>query len=587
MRTDAGGVELRHQGSVGGEHYGRLIMGPIEVGYQVEQAEVRTSDGTVNVAFYIKYAYRCRCHRAPAFVQNWHDDLCMIRDRPAELQIADRVSLPERDAVPFRAVKKAVEFAFGEGGSIKTRVLRSGIWVGASEVTLAVLNIVRSVLLARLLSPQIFGLMGIALIALRTFETFTRPGIAQALIARQKDFDEAGPTAFTMLVVRGLVLAALLAAAAPWVGRFYEEAELTPMLVAMSSLFVIGSLSNINTVAHQRNLDFRRLTYMNQVAALCGIVITVALAWLLRSVWALVLGQLAQTLLSVWLSYLFIPGRMRFAFDSAVARDLFHYGKFVTGSSIVLYVATEIDSAVVGKLLGTEQLGFYALALTIANLVTTNLSKIASGIMMPAYSKLQSDVPALRRAFIRTFGLLMLVVVPATTGLLMLADPFIRVVYGEKWAAAAVPLQILAVFGLVRALAAFSGYLFEGMGVPKVAFHLGVLRLVLILPLIIPMVSRFGLAGAALTVTAGIAVQWVAGLVYLRRLAGITVREIAGSIWRPLWMSALMAASVATVMSHINPATVAGLILAIATGVAVYGVLSMPVLLAFKRERFS
>lgn len=489
--------------------------------------------------------------------------------------------------MPLRSVKKAIGFAFGEGGTVKTRVLRSGIWVGASELTLAVLNIVRSVLLARLLSPQIFGLMGLALIALRTFETFTRPGIAQALIARQQDFDEAAPTAFTMLVVRGVVLAALLATAAPWVGRFYAEAELTPMLVAMSSLFVLGSLANINTVAHQRNLDFRRLTYLSQVTALCGIVITVALAWWLRSVWALVIGQIAQTVISVALSYYFIAGRMSFTFDTAVARDLFRYGKFVTGSSIVLYVATEIDSAVIGKLLGTEQLGFYALALTIANLVTTNLSKIASGVMMPAYSKLQSDLPALRRAYLRTFGLMLLAVVPATAGLLLLAEPFIGVVYGQKWVATAVPLQILAVFGLLRALAAFSGYLFEGMGVPKVAFQLGIWRLLVILPLIIPMIERFGLAGAAVTVTAGIAVQWLVGLFYLRRLAGIALREIAAAIWRPLWMTLLMAATVAAVTTYVDPGSVAGLALAIATGGLVYAILSLPVLLALKRESFN
>lgn len=489
--------------------------------------------------------------------------------------------------MPLRAVKKAIGFALGEGGTVKTRVLRSGIWVGASELTLAVLNIVRSVLLARLLSPQIFGLMGLALIALRTFETFTRPGIAQALIARQQDFDEAAPTAFTMLVVRGVVLAALLAAAAPWVGRFYDESQLTPMLVAMSSLFVIGSLANINTVAHQRNLDFRRLTYLNQVTALCGIVVTVGLAWWLRSVWALVIGQIAQTVLNVALSYFFIRGRMRFAFDSGVARDLFRYGKFVTGSSMVLYVATEIDSAVIGKMLGTEQLGYYALALTIANLVTTNLSKIASGIMMPAYSRLQADLPALRRAYLRTLGLLLLAIVPATAGLLLLASPFIGVVYGGKWTAAAVPLQILAVFGLVRALAAFNGYLFEGMGVPKVAFQLGIWRLLVILPLIIPMIERFGLAGAAVTVTAGIAVQWLVGLLYLRRLAGITLREIAAAIWRPLWMTILMAASVAAVTTYVDPGTVIGLAVAIATGVLIYAILSLPILRAIKRERFS
>ena len=136
--------------------------------------------------------------------------------------------MPERNSLPLRSIRNAIRFAFGEGGSVKTRVLRSGMWVGASESMIAVLNIVRSVFLARLLSPEIFGLMGIASIALRTFETFTRPGSAQALIARQQDFSEAAPTAFTMLVVRGFALAALMAAAAPWIGRFYGESELAP-----------------------------------------------------------------------------------------------------------------------------------------------------------------------------------------------------------------------------------------------------------------------------------------------------------------------------------------------------------------------
>lgn len=489
--------------------------------------------------------------------------------------------------MPLKAAKKAIGFAFGEGGSVKTRVLRSGIWVGASEFTLAVLNIVRSVVLARLLSPQIFGLMGIALIALRTFETFTRPGIAQALIARQQDFDDAAPTAFTMLVVRGFALAALLAAAAPWVGRFYDEAELTPMLVAMSALFVIGSLANINTVAHQRNLDFRKLTYLNQVTALGGIVVTVGLAWWLRSVWALVIGQIVQMVLNVTLSYCFIGGRMRFAFDSGVARDLFRYGKFVTGSSMVLYVATEIDSAVIGKLLGTEQLGFYALALTIANLVTTNLAKIASGVMMPAYSKLQGDLPALRRAYLRTLGLVLVVIMPATAGLLILAEPFIGVVYGERWVGASVPLQILAIFGLLRSLAAFSGYLFEGMGIPKVAFQTGVWRLLVIVPLIVPMIDQFGLAGAAMTVTAGIAVQWLVGLFYLRRLVGIEPGQLAGAIWRPFWTTLVMTGTVIAVTMLVDPATITGLLTAIASGVLVYGLLCLPFLRALRRERFS
>ncbi|MCG8036999.1 MAG: oligosaccharide flippase family protein, partial [Candidatus Thiodiazotropha taylori] len=100
-------------------------------------------------------------------------------------------------------IRKLSSFAFAEDGSIKAKVLRSGIWVGASKVFLTLLSLVRSVVLARLLSPDAFGLMGLAGIAIRAIETFTRPGISQALIQRQDDFDKARDTAFTLLLLRG------------------------------------------------------------------------------------------------------------------------------------------------------------------------------------------------------------------------------------------------------------------------------------------------------------------------------------------------------------------------------------------------
>jgi len=133
-----------------------------------------------------------------------------------------------------------------------------------------------------------------------------------------------------------------------------------------------------------------------------------------------------------------------------VARDLMRYGKFITGSSMLLYIATEIDSAVIGKVLGHAELGYYAVAFAIVTMATTQLAKVAAGIMMPAYSKLQSDIPALRNAYLRTLGLVMFAVLPASLGLVLVAEPLVRVVYGEKWLLATVPLQLLAAFGLFR-----------------------------------------------------------------------------------------------------------------------------------------
>jgi O-antigen/teichoic acid export membrane protein len=472
--------------------------------------------------------------------------------------------------VPLELLKRAARFVNADGGSVKARVLRSGFWVGLSNIGLTLLNVVRSVALARLLTPEMFGLMGLALIVLRATETFTRPGIAQALIARQQDFESASGTAFTMLVIRGFVLAAVLALLAPWVASFYESPQLTLILQVLAAVFVVNAFANINTIASERELEFRKLSYLAQATNFLGTLVTIGTAWWLRSVWALVIGQVAQAALNTLWSYYFIPGRVRFQFDRAIARELLRYGKFITGASIVTYVAVELDSAVIGKLLGTGQLGFYALAGTIASLVTLNLSRIAAGIMMPAYSKLQGDMAAVRAAYLRVLSLVMLVVLPATLGLIVAADSLLHVVYGAQWVAATIPLQLLAIFGIFRAMFNFTGYLFEGIGHPGVAFKLGALRLAVIAPCMIPLVKLYGLGGAAFAVTLGGMVHWGAGLYFLRKLVATTVSDVFRAIWRPLWTSAVMAMGVLGVRMLVDPLSVLGLLAMVAAGLAIY-----------------
>ena len=314
---------------------------------------------------------------------------------------------------------------------------------------------------------------------------------------------------------------------------------------------------------------------------------TIAVAYWLRSVWALVIGQVVSVSVNVAVSYWLIPGRVRLAFDRDIARELLGYGKFVTGSSIVLYIATELDSAVIGKVMGTEELGYYTLAATLATFVTANLSKVASSIMMPAYSKLKTDLAGLQRAYLAAFSFVMLVAMPAATALMVLAEPILVVVFGEKWRPAAPALGVLAMFGLVRSLASFNGYLFEGIGKPKIAFYLATLRLMIIVPLIVPAVRASGLVGAAGTITLGIAVQAALGLWILRRAVEIRGSSIAKAVWRPIWTTALMAASVASVAMFVDTMKIPGLAASIGTGMLMYLALNAGFMNDLRRRAFS
>lgn len=478
-----------------------------------------------------------------------------------------------------KIIRKIGKFAFADGGSIKAKVVRSGIWVGAGHIGLQLLSVIRSIALARLLTPDIFGLMALAMIVVRAIETFTRPGIAQALIARQQAFEEASATAFTLLFARGVLLSLILFAAAPWVTRFYEAQELELILQVLSAVFAISGLNNINMIARQKELDFRMLTYLSQATTVIGTIVTIVVAWWFRSVWALVVGQLIQASLTALLSYYFLGGRIQFAFNTKVARDLFSYGKFITAASIVTFVVTELDSAVIGKLLGTGQLGYYTLAITVVSLVTLSFSQIASGIMMPAFSKIQTDLTKLQNAYFQGMSLVVFLVMPASAGLLCLAEQLLYVIYGDKWVPAAVPLQILALVGVPRALLIYNGYLFEGIGKPKVAFQLGLLRLSIIAPIIIPMVKAYGLFGAAITVAIGGLVQWSVGLFYLRRYTSIKLSEVMLKIWRPLWTTLLMSLVVIWITNLFDTRTLIGLSTAVIAGIVTYVILNANVLL--------
>lgn len=483
-----------------------------------------------------------------------------------------------------KRIKAYLNLATSESGETKARVLRSGMWVGAAEILNSGSGFVRSIILARLLSPEMFGLMGIASVVIRAIDNFTQSGIRQALIQRQASFEDAQDTAFMLFLLRGIILTILLLAVAPLLAEFYEADELEPILQVLSITFMIGSLANINLVRYQKDLNFARLTYISQTASLVSTVAVITAAYWLRSVWALVIGQLVLTILNTILSYLFVPGTPRVAVNWKIARELLSYSKYITAASAILLIATEIDSAVIGKLLGTEQLGYYVLAFTVANIVTANLSKIISSVMMPAYSKLQFDMGAVRRAYLRTLSFTLLLTVPVAVGLIVVAKDLILVVYGPKWSDAIPLLQILAIFGVLRTAVSINGYLFQGIGRPDISLKLSTLRLVTVLSSIIPMIMFYGLPGAAIAVTAAIAVQWVGSLYFMSNTLEIGLRDNLSAFFCPLWKGSIMGTMVYLMSGWVKGDTVFGLGSLVVTGMIIYALLNFQVLIKIRRH---
>lgn len=459
-------------------------------------------------------------------------------------------------------------------GRLSTRVVRSGIWVGLSNAGQSLLQIVRSIILARLLSPEVFGLMGICLIVIRGLDLFTETGIGPALIHRQERVDEAKNTAFTLQIIRGVLLAGLALLLGPLAAHIYDEPQLTSLIYVLAIVFAINGLANLNTVLLQKQLDFRRLTFLELLVAVSSTIAVAALAFWLRSVWALVLGHVMMSIMRVVLSYVLIREHPVPRFDKQLAREIFQYGRYITGLTIVLFVTTEVDNMVIGKVLGFEWLGYYTMAFTLANIPATHISKIASNVLFPAYSSIQRDSAKMRLAYLTVLRVVGGIAIPAAAGLAALAPDVVTVVYGPKWAPAVPALRILALFGAARAVGMLGGYLYNALGKPKISFYLTAGKLLVILACIYPMTARFGVTGAALAVAIPQVLGDALGLVIVQRQIALRLSQILRILGRIVLASSIMVAVVLIIRAWLPPFHAGSLILLIVVGAVTYGVVS-------------
>jgi O-antigen/teichoic acid export membrane protein len=452
------------------------------------------------------------------------------------------------------ALQKLFGFLHASDGSLRQKAIRSSMWVGVSAVVLSVLTFARGIILARLLTPEAFGLMAASMMATRLIEILTETGFGAALVHRRDRFEEARDTAFTMMFARGCLLSILSVLIAPFVSRFYGEPLIAPIVAVVGLSFILSGSQSLRWLALQKALDFKRLTYMELTTGTLTFVIAVALAFWLRSVWALVFTQIAAAAVTSIVSYWIVPGPVRFRFDPAIARELYNYGKFITGLAIVVFLTRELDNAVIGKLLGMETLGYYVAAYTLANIPTSYFTRIVAKVLFPMFSQLQHDAQRLRSAYAQGIALVTALAVPVSVTMAVLAPEIINALYGGHWAEAAGPLRVLALFGCFRALWVLNGYLYNAIGRPQIDFYMNLARLAAMGALLLPLTMRYGVIGASVAVTVPMGAQFVVGVYLSKRFIGAPLTVAM----RPLAYATAQGAVLAAVLVGVRSALTAG-----------------------------
>ncbi len=423
--------------------------------------------------------------------------------------------------------------------SLGGRAVRGAGWVLGGRVLGQGLQVVMLVALARLLTPGDFGVFGIAMLATVTLDTFSHLGFRRALIQHSEDPRRYLDTAWCAQVIRGLVLAGLMLLVAPLVGWFFREPRAVGPLRLLSLRLVLGGFVNVGIVYFHREIRFHRQFIYDVVGGAVALVVGVAVAWRLHTVYALVWAKVAQWASNCILSYALHPYRPAFRFYRKRAAELFRFGRWMLGSQIVLFLVSNLDDVLVGRLLGSGSLGLYRLSYTLSNLPPGELGRMSSRVAMPVYGKLRAHTERLGRAFLDVLEVVVCLALPLAVFVGAAAPEIVDGLLGRGWRGAVVPLQVLAGLGFLRAMCGCAWGLFVGTGRPQVRFRANLARLAVIVIGLYPLTKWYGLRGTCLAMLLGAAATLPAWAL-VRSTADVRWSDIAERILPAVTLGALV-----------------------------------------------
>lgn len=459
------------------------------------------------------------------------------------------------------------------GGGIGGRVATGAFWMVLGRWGVRLIGIVSTVILARLLTPADYGLVGLATLLHFLVQSASDFSLDVDLIRTQTAERSRYDTVWTLEVMRGAANAALVMAIAVPMSAILAEPRLHGIALCIAAIAMADGFANVGIVEFRRDLQFARQFVLTLLSKLLSFAVAVPLAFVLRSYWALLLGMLAAAVARLALSYALHAYRPRFSL--ACWRQVLDFSKWLWFSSQLFFLRSRSDELFVSKWAGLDALGYYKIAREVAQMPTSELITPILQAIFPGFSRLNSQGAGLRDVYLLVVGGTVVLMAPLSIGLVATADLVLRLGFGVRWLPATPLLQLLAVAGLVEMFALHAYTVFVTLGHPRYSTYASMVGAASFVVLLVVLVPPLGSVGAALALIASTLLGSIVNLHLAHRLLELRWSALAAPVARPL-AAALAAASVVTAFRHLWPAPASAgaaallLLCCVVLGLAVY-----------------
>lgn len=375
---------------------------------------------------------------------------------------------------------------------IKNKVLKDVIWSFLQRGGSLIISFLANMVLARLLSPDDFGCIGIILVFVSIADVLVDGGLGASLIHKRNITKDDISTVFTSNFAISSVIFIILFICAPYIALYFEIPNLDIYLRIESIAIIFRAFYVVQSAILSKNLRFKDITKVNILAAASGALVGITMAYMGFGVWSLIAKNLTHQLILIVLYRTISKVSSKFGFNSISFKQLFKYGWFVALTSFLDLIHTNLASFIIGKSYSVKDLGYYNQANSLQQIPTYSLSMVINQVLFPYMSKVNDDISLVNNYAKRVVPITAFCVLPLMTFLIVFAEPVIVLIYSAKWLPATVYFQILCIGGLFNAFIHINRNILKSIGETRLLFNIQLIIIIIGVILLI-ILSRYNI----------------------------------------------------------------------------------------------
>lgn len=472
----------------------------------------------------------------------------------------------------------APEPAAPDTSILSAKGLASGTrWMVAGRLVTQASRLLVSIILARLLTPEAFGVVAVAMTTIVALEIVKDLGTGAAIIQRPEVDQRLLNSVFYVNIVAGLVAAGLMVLGAPLIAGIFDVPDATAVVRAFAIMLAIGGLTQVHHAVLRRSMQFDAVAAVEMVGALTTGVVSIALALAGAGVWSMVWGNVAGAAVGSVVAWVRSGWAPTATFGWRPLKEIAGFSLHTAAFNVTTFLLENTDKILVGRWLGTSPLGIYSLAQRTISYPLESISRVLMTVLFPAFARAQDDDELLRKGYARACGAIAFVTLPVMVGVAVVADPLVHAVLGDAWVGLIPLLWFMAPAGALGALLSTVNTLYSAKGRADWMFRWGVASGIATLGAF-ALGLQWGLHGLAIAYLVVTVLQVPVGYSIVLRLIDMPLRDMGRALAPYFAITLVMAAATAATVygtSQAGASSLVQLLASIGVGVVVYGGLSL------------